>query len=95
MYALFICDYKIRPLALKLTVLYHQTYGSCFRTLSRRLTTTARLFSHAHQEVERDRFKKFFIYKLKKNKKVEFHFDPKEHSLKVSANSVEGSGYGY
>jgi uncharacterized membrane protein YqjE len=58
MYALFICAYKIRPLALKLTVLYHQTYGGCFRTLTRRLTTTARLFSHAHQEVERDRFKK-------------------------------------
>jgi hypothetical protein len=60
MYALFICAYKIRPLALKLTVLYHQTYGGCFPTLTRRLTTTARLFSHAHQEVERDRFKKFF-----------------------------------
>ncbi len=37
--------------------------------------------------------KKFFIYKFKnKQKKGEFRFDPKEHSLKVSANSVEGSG---
>jgi hypothetical protein len=60
MYALFICVYKIRPLALKVTVLNHQTYGGCFRTLTRRLTTTARMFSHAHQEVERDRFKKIF-----------------------------------
>jgi hypothetical protein len=39
--------------------------------------------------------KKILFISLKKNKKVEFRFDPKEHSLKVSANSVEGSGYGY
>ena len=26
---------------------------------------------------------------------MEFHFDPKDDSLKVSANSVEKSGYGF
>jgi len=31
----------------------------------------------------------------KKNEKVKFRFDTKDDSQKVSANSVEKSGYGY
>jgi hypothetical protein len=35
--------------------------------------------------------KSLFVY-LKNNKKVEFRFGPKEHSLQVSAKSVEKKG---
>jgi len=37
----------------------------------------------------------FLTVREKKNEKVEFCFDPKDDSLKVSAKSVEKSGYGY
>jgi hypothetical protein len=42
-----------------------------------------------------DRLKKNFICPFKKkNKKMEFYFDPGEYSLQVSAKSIEESGCG-
>jgi hypothetical protein len=38
--------------------------------------------------------KNFLSVPLKKNKKLEFHFDPGKHSLQVSAKSIEESGCG-
>jgi hypothetical protein len=41
-----------------------------------------------------DRLQKFLSVPLKKNQKLEFHFDPGEHSLQVSVKSIEKSGCG-
>jgi hypothetical protein len=58
------------------------------------LETTARLLSHSHQAVANDSLKFFYLSFTKKNNKMEFHFDPGEHSLQVSAKSIEESGCG-
>jgi hypothetical protein len=58
------------------------------------LETTTRSVSHSRQAVENDHLKKNFICPFKKKIKLEFRFDPGEHSLQVSAKSIEGSGCG-
>ncbi len=45
--------------------------------------------------MENDRFKRIFFCLFKqKVKKLEFSFDPGEHSLQVSAKFIKGSGCG-
>jgi hypothetical protein len=53
------------------------------------------LVSHSRRAVANDRFKKNFYLSLKKKiQKLEFHVDLGEHSLQVSAKSIEESGCG-
>jgi hypothetical protein len=65
----------------------------CILFSAKKLETTELLVWHSHQEMENDRFKKKNCsVPIKKNPKLEFRFDCREHSLQVSVKSVEGNG---